>query len=213
MKIVGVGLSKTGTKTLGTCLGDYLGCRHKTYDLAAFNQFRRKEYAALMQTVARYDSFEDWPWPLLYREIDATFPESRFILTIRKSPDIWYESLCKMAVRLGSMKDFDQYIYGYDTPYGHKEEYIRFYQEHNQAIEVYFRDRPGKLLTVCWENGDGWEALATFLGIETPNAPFPHVNKSAPFVYSGETRILVRVNRAMFLAYKRVKRLAGLAER
>jgi hypothetical protein len=211
MKIVGVGLSKTGTKTLGTCLGDHFGYRHKTYDLAAFNQYRRADYAALMDTVAQYDSFEDWPWPLLYREIDAHFPESKFILTVRENPELWYESLCKMAVRLGPMKEFDQHIYGYATPYGHKEEYVRFYQEHNQAVEAYFRGRPGKLLTVCWETGDGWEPLATFLGKQVPSAPFPHVNQSAPFVYSGENRTLARVNRMMFLAYKRAKRLAGLA--
>ena len=37
---------------------------------------------------------------------------------------------------------------------------------------------PDDLLEVCWENGDGWNELATFLGCELPTSPFPHANDS-----------------------------------
>ena len=33
--------------------------------------------------VDRFDAFEDNPWPVLYKELDARFPGSKFILTRR----------------------------------------------------------------------------------------------------------------------------------
>jgi hypothetical protein len=28
---------------------------------------------------------------------------------------------------------------------------------------------------VCWENGDGWDALSRFLNKRAPSEPFPHL--------------------------------------
>ena len=53
------------------------------------------------------------------------------------------------------------------------------YEKHNEAVREYFKDRPEKLLTMCFENGDGWNKLLPFLGIEgTPVADWPHSNKA-----------------------------------
>ena len=71
-KVVGVGLNKTGTKTLRHCL-QHWGYRHQSYDLDAFQLYRNKDFLALFQWMDRYDSFEDWPWPLFYESIDARF--------------------------------------------------------------------------------------------------------------------------------------------
>ena len=48
-------------------------------------------------------------------------------------------------------------LYGYDMPHGHEPEFISVYERHNAAVKEFFRDRPHKLLTVCWESGDGWK--------------------------------------------------------
>ncbi len=222
MKIIGIGLNKTGTKTLRSYLKE-LGYRHQSYDLAMFNDYRANNLEKLFGVMENYDSFEDWPWPLMYKEIDKQFEDALFILTMRKSPERWYKSLCKMAVRMGPFNDFEKHIYGYAMPHGKKEDHINFYNKHNKEVKEYFKDRPNKLLVLCWENGDDPDKLLTFLGISNTTLTPKHVNKSAP-VYEGETLWLAHINRVVyqakwyttryfksniFLLKKEVKRLIG----
>ncbi len=116
-----------------------------------------------MRLVGEYDSFEDWPWPLIYKGIDEAFPEAKFILTTRQCPDVWFASLCRHAERHGPTI-FRKLIYGFEMPHSHKREHIHYCN-------------PSKLLEVCWENGDGWEELSNFLALPSPDIPFPHTNK------------------------------------
>jgi hypothetical protein len=181
MKIVGIGLNKTGTKTLGTCLRHW-NFRHVCFSPAAFDLWRRKEYAKLLEWVGNYDSYEDWPWPLIFRDIDRAYPGSKFILTRRSNPEVWFESLCKHAERIGITR-YRKHIYGFEMPHGHKREHIRYYEEHLQAVRDHFKDRPEALLEVCWEEGSGWSELARFLDRPEPSIAFPHENK-APLIMS-----------------------------
>lgn len=195
-KVIGVGLNKTGTKTLKRYLLLW-GFRHRTYDLDAFRLYRAGKTKELLQSMEQSDSFEDWPWPLMYREIDERFPDAKFVLTTRKTPDVWFRSLCNMAVRMGPLKDFEKHIYGYAMPQGRRDEHVRIYEAHNQAVIEHFSDRPGKLLEICWEKGDGIEEVADFLGLETPDVPPVHANKSAK-VYTGDSLLLAHANRIAF---------------
>jgi hypothetical protein len=140
----------------------------------------------------------------MYKEIDTQFPGSKFILTMRQSPEVWFASLCKMAMRRGPLTRFEQYIYGYAIPHGHKDEHIDFYNAHNQAVEDYFRERPEQLLKVCWETGDGWEELANYLGKPVPDQPFPHINKTVPLMYAGNSELGARLFRLFYLSYQKV---------
>ena len=176
MKIVGIGLNKTGTKTLGACMR-YWGFKHISCNTKAFDHWRAGDYRRLMNRIRRFDSFEDWPWPLIFREIDAEFPGSKFILTRRADADTWFNSLCEHAKRTGPT-DFRKYIYGHAMPQAHRAEHINFYENHLRTVRDYFRGRPDDLLEVCWEKGDGWAELSQFLGFEKPDLPFPHENKS-----------------------------------
>lgn len=216
MKVVGIGLNKTGTKTLGYYLKQW-GFRHKTYDLEAFHSYRAGRFDELLASMQAYDSFEDWPWPLMFREIDEHFPDARFVLTVRRSPEVWYRSLCNMAVRIGPLKDFEQSIYGYAMPQGHRDEHIRFYEAHNRAVEEHFRDRPEKLFKLCWENGDDGAQLAQFLGLKEQIPPTRHVNRSTRAVYSGDNLYLAQANRVIYQAWRhtnhRVRRFLGTGRR
>ena len=179
MKIIGIGLNKTGTTTLGVCLRQW-GFKHISCNKEAFDLWKTGDYPALLKWVEAFDSFEDWPWPLIYREIDQAFPGCKFILTRRKDEKTWFKSLCKHAERTGPT-EFRKRIYGYEMPEGHEAEHIRFYRAHNEAVRTYFEQRPGDLLEVCWEEGDGWRELAGFLGYPLPDIPFPHANKTPAF--------------------------------
>jgi len=175
MKVFGVGLNKTGTTTLGECLAHW-GFRHISCSEAAFNLWREGNIAGLIEMAANFDSFEDWPWPLVYRELDAAFPGSKFILTTRGTPDIWFRSLCNHAVKTGPT-EFRKAIYGEYMPHGHKKTHVALYEAHNQGVLDYFKGRTGDFIEVSWEKGDGWEILGNFLNLPVPNIQFPHANK------------------------------------
>jgi hypothetical protein len=176
MKTFGIGLNKTGTKTLGVCL-QHFGYKHTTYNLDDLRTFSQGNLNHLLDKIKQYDSCEDWPWALMYEFLDKQFPEAQFILTKRKTPDIWFESLCKHADRTGPT-EARRLVYGYEMPHDYRQHHIDFYNAHNQKVVDYFKDRADKLLVVCWENGDGWRELCQFLKQPQPNMPFPHINKA-----------------------------------
>lgn len=177
MKIFGIGLNKTGTKTLGECL-KFLGCNHLNYNELACSLWVEGDLNGLQEIASAYDSFEDWPWGLVYAAMDQAFPGSRFILTTRISAEAWYESLCHHARKVGPTR-IRKAAYGHYMPQGHKDEHIAFYERHNASVRAHFAGRPGALLEVCWERGDGWEQLCPFLGKEVPSRPFFCVNRRA----------------------------------
>jgi hypothetical protein len=203
MKVVGVGLNKTGTKTLARYLQGW-GMRHRSYDLQAFQRYRRGEFAALLDDMANWDSFEDWPWPLLWRDIDERYPDALFVLTVRESAEVWYRSLCQMAIRRGPLVRFEQHIYGHAMPQGHRAEHLAYYHAHNAAVAAHFRDRPGKLLTLCWSDPEAPARLAAFLGRELPDAPAVHENRGSP-VYGGDNIWLAHAWRIAFARYWQAK--------
>ncbi|OGS95976.1 MAG: hypothetical protein A3H31_03245 [Gallionellales bacterium RIFCSPLOWO2_02_FULL_57_47] len=177
MKIVGIGLNKTGTTTLGVCLKHW-GLKHISCSQDAFNLWRKEDYDGLLKLVGDFDSFEDWPWALIYKAIDERFPGAKFILTRRKDAETWFNSLCQHADRTGPT-DYRKYIYGYEMPREHKAEHIFLYEKHLETVREYFRKRPSDFIEVCWEEGDGWKELSDLLDFECPNIPFPHANKSS----------------------------------
>ncbi len=115
------------------------------------------------------------------------------MLTTRRSSDAWYRSLCNMAVRMGPMRRFEKHIYGYSMPHGHRDEHIAFYEAHNHAVREHFRDRPEKLLEICWETSNDPRPLADFLGKPCPEIAV-HENRS-PRVYNGDNLWLAHAYR------------------
>ncbi|MEO1132059.1 MAG: sulfotransferase [Cyanobacteria bacterium J06639_1] len=174
MKIVGIGLNKTGTSTLGVCFKHW-GLEHVSVHHDAFKAWQAERFDDVVNIARQYDSFEDWPWPLVYQQLDRAYPGSKFVLTKRKDPQTWYKSLCKHAQRTGPT-ELREVIYGFAMPQQHQAEHIEFYNAHLQSVRDYFRDRPQDLLEICWEEGDGWPELADFLGLEDPGIPLPHAN-------------------------------------
>ena len=203
MKVIGVGLNKTGTKTLAHYLKGW-GMRHRSYDLEAFRRYRRGEIDGLLDEMADWDSFEDWPWPLFWREIDARYPDARFVLTVRENADVWYRSLCRMAVRMGPLVDFERHIYGHAMPQDHRAAHLAFYAAHNAAVAAHFADRPGKLLTICWKDPEAPAKLAAFLDRELPVAPPVHENRGSP-VYGGDNLWLALACRLAYARYWQAK--------
>jgi hypothetical protein len=182
-KVFGVGLPKTGTKTLGCCFKQ-LGFKHRSYDMDMAVQVKRGELEKVLAQAEKYETFEDWPWFLIYRELDQRFPNSKFVLTLRKDTESYGASLMKHHARQGiGRKDFAKPhwwddVFGFAPDQWNYEKSIERYERHNRQVLEYFQDRTNDLLVVCWENGDGWDKLSEFLNKPCPDEPFPHLNIS-----------------------------------
>lgn len=177
VKVFGIGLNKTGTTTLGAC-GRILGYRTKSWDRdLLLDVVDKRDLSSAIGVIKENDFFEDWPWPLIYQEIDKEFPKSKFILTTRADEFKWLQSLKNHSLRTNPFRHVRKLVYGHNYPHRHEDEHIEFYLRHNESVREYFKHRPNDLLEVCWENNDGWNELCGFLGKSIPETAFPHSNR------------------------------------
>ena len=176
-KIFGIGWAKTGTTTLGVCLRRF-GYNHQSQDGDGMLLYRDGRHGEIVSRARNHDSFEDWPWLLLYKELDRAYPGSRFILTTRATGK-WLESYRGMLRREGPASDekntVRQALYGLPFPEVSDEALCARYERHNADVLFYFRGR-SNLLVVDWSVDNGWKELCSFLGKDLPNEPFPHAN-------------------------------------
>ena len=109
-KVFCVGFQKTGTTSLYAAL-TRLGWRTAAVvgrGLSA-EELRAQAKDLCIETARRFDAAEDMPWPLFYRELDAAFPDSKFILTLRES-ESWYRSVLD---HFGATPDeMHKFVYG-----------------------------------------------------------------------------------------------------
>lgn len=180
-KVFCIGFQKTGTSSIGAALR-ILG--YRVHNGFRFNQPGKvkveppvslaKLADIALPLVPKFSGFQDNPWCLLFRELDAAFPGSRFILT-RRAPDKWADSLYRHFRETDSA--MFRFIYGCDTaaarPRGH---YLERYEAHNQAVLSYFKNRPSDLLILDLETAN-WDPLCAFLGHRKPLLrAYPHRN-------------------------------------
>ena len=177
-KIFCIGLNKTGTTSFGDAMR-FFGYKRTGWNKQSpilMNALMKGEIHKLINVAYRHDVVEDIPWPLIYKELDETFPNAKFVLTVRKSTDKWLSSISKHII---SDYEGHKYIYGHYHPRENEQAFKDVYEAHNREVAAHFAKRPGKLLTMCFENGDGWNKLLPFLGIEgNPKADWPHSNKA-----------------------------------
>lgn len=174
-KLFGIGFHKTGTSSLAAA------CTRLGYRVTGPNWVKRPTIAQDVHDLAfdlleQFDAFQDNPWPLLYRELDAWCPGSRFILTVRDT-DHWMRSVLRHFGETDT--PMRRWIYGFGSPVGHEHVYRDRYEAHNAEVIEYFRNRPTDFLIMDITRGDAWQALCRFLGRrDVPEEPFPHVNRA-----------------------------------
>ena len=179
MKVFGIGWAKTGTTTLGRCL-EILGFNHQSQNLDLVMDLERGDLSRILELAKEKQSFEDWPWIILYKQLDEYFPHSRFILTQRDA-NRWIRSYNSMLRGQGAASDtlnrVRRILYGLPFPNVSDSDLIQRYEKHNADVLAFFRQRPEDLLVVNWEQGHGWKELCSFLNLAVPAEPFPHANR------------------------------------
>jgi Sulfotransferase domain len=184
-KVFGIGLSKTGTSSLDLALNElgirsiHFPCDRTTYDELAAGNYQ-------LSLLKQYQALTDIPVAPFYAQLDAAYPNSKFILTVR-DVESWLDSVRKhwefmwrWAENDRSFCEFIMFITA--CVYGvHRFQRDRFnyvYHRHLHEVRDYFRTRSNQLLILDICAGDGWEKLCPFLSVPIPNRPFPYANRS-----------------------------------
>lgn len=189
MKVLGVGLSRTGTTSLHRALR-LLGFKSLHYDTVRLNDVldgsNREPNFRCYDDV---DAVSDIPAALFYRELLTAYPSAKAILTVR-DPDSWWRSVqlyftqtfpVPPAIDLRPPWNLTSFraavrdlAYGSSTP---KEFlYRKRFVEHNARVQA---EIPGqRLLVIDIVGGEGWERLCPFLDVPVPKLPFPHINRT-----------------------------------
>jgi hypothetical protein len=182
-KVFGIGFQKTGTSSLDqafrilgyrTDKGVFINTPGRKSSLRIDPPLTAAKVLERVLPIARErEAFSDNPWPLLFRELDALFPGSRFILTLR-DPQSWIASLVRHFG--GRESDMLEWIYGVRAVRGHESGCLTVYEAHNAAVRAHFASRPGALLEIDVEKQPRWNELCAFLGKPIPSGPFPRAN-------------------------------------
>ena len=201
-KIFVIGRNKTGTTSTGSALASFgfrIGNQVEA-ELLSEDWFKR-DFHRIVKYCKNADAFQDVPFSrdYTYQILDYAFPGSKFILTVRNSPEEWYESLTRYHTKIvgknrlpteGDLKKFSyrstgwlwrqqQIVYGIDeTSLYDREIYINHYISHKHKILDYFRNRPEDLLVLNLSKPGAMKSLCKFLNITFTNQVMPHLNKS-----------------------------------
>lgn len=178
-KVFGIGAAKTGTTSLGRCF-ELLGYDHQGQELGLVKDIAKGDLSRIIALAETKQSFEDWPWIILYKELDQAFPGSKFVLTIRDA-EKWLGSYKNMLLNLGNasreLNEIRRIIYRLPFPHVSDTQLLNWFEEHNTLVMHYFRERPQDLLVLDWEIAHSWDELCTFLERPVPDVPLPHENK------------------------------------
>lgn len=197
MKVIGLGVGRTGTYSLKLAL-ERLGlgpCHHM--EEVIFNPplhiplwtaalRGRADWAAIYRG---YASAVDWPTAGFCRELYAAYPSAKFVLTHR-SVESWVESFSATIYKLTTgevpvpphMTPFLAMAGGVIArtgfPIGLDAAGLeRAFNTHIDAVKATI---PADRLLV-YQVKEGWGPLCAFLGVEEPAEPFPRTNNRTEF--------------------------------
>lgn len=175
-----------------------LGFDHRSQGLDYVEALAAAKYEDIFSETDRYDSFDDWPWLLMYEQFEQRYPEAKFILTVREETS-WLRSYKTMLADQGraseQMNLIRSRLYGLDFPNVSDTDLVRRYRKHNRDVTAYFAQKPGKLLVADWSAGHGYPELCEFIGLPPLEEPFPHVNKAIDRKIGKRGRMLRKLRR------------------
>lgn len=203
-KIFCIGTNKTGTTSLKHAMEElgFISGEQRTAE-NLIDDWAARDFRKLIKYCKSAEFFQDVPFSLdfTYIVLDHAFENSKFILTLRDSPEQWYHSLVHFHSkkwgkngRLPTKEDLQNAFYIYkgrpwhvnrlisNTPENdlyNKQMLIQKYINHNEAIKDYFSHRPEDLLILNVADEAAYSDLCQFLGVEKRRDSFPWKNRTS----------------------------------
>jgi len=156
-KIFCIGLGKTGTKTLADILIKS-GKKHSTGPVKkGLFWYRSDQLKKLKKITDSFDSFDDYPYPLIYQHLHREYPGASFILTTRRSPSEWADSVIDHHMRFGP-SDAQLMTFGFYPLARDRNWLCEFYEKHNQEVIDYFGEKDNFFI-IDWKDPETIEAF------------------------------------------------------
>lgn len=191
-KVFVIGLSKTGTTSLGDALSRLSLRRVGWEDVRSrflFRSYLNHDLAPLVSVTQSYDAFEDLPWALVYQDMAELYPDARFILTLRNDEQAWLRSITEHTAR--RKWDGHTVVYGSVEAKDHEEAYLESYRSHTSSVRDFFAGAGnGRLLEWVVDGKDGIEdeqSWGHLLGFLDMNYSQEEIKKLGEFPWSNRT--------------------------
>ena len=202
-KVFCIGLSKTGSTSLEQALKDLgyrLGDQHQGELLLP--AYAARNFRPIVEFGLTADAFQDAPFsfPFTYLALDQSFPNAKFILSVRDDSDQWYRSLVRFhsklfgGGRIPTKDDLVRSTYSYpgfvwdsvklllnpsEEDIYHKPTLVSYYDRHNADVRDYFRSK-SNFLEINLADKGAYERFCDFLGKQPIAEDFPWLNSSLP---------------------------------
>ena len=167
-KVYGLGLSRTGTTTLNNVLVEM-----------GYNVVHYPNPQDLYND--NIDGATDISVIPFYKQLDTTYPGSKFILTLRDKQQ-WLDSIVPYLERKkkwsqsGWQVQIREMIYGSAFP--NREQASNAWDRYHEDVRKHFYLRPHDLLEInLTDNSSNPKQLAQFLNCRTTLTEWPHYNK------------------------------------
>lgn len=203
-KIFCVGLNKTGTTSLGSFFEHcgYKVARQREGE-ALLPQYLKRDFNSIINYCKDSEAnvFQDIPFslPYTFSHLDCAFPNAKFILTLRNSDIIWYQSILKFHSEIFNNRNIPTFVSLAKSKYIYKGwawdlmhdvfisdkndmynemEFLAVYNAHKTSVDRYFSHKPNKLLSINLSNEADFSKLVKFLDISTDLKTFPKITSS-----------------------------------
>ncbi|MEK6334559.1 MAG: sulfotransferase [Acidobacteriota bacterium] len=202
-KVFCIGFPKTGTTSLGQALED-LGFRlgDQRQGELLLQAYVARNFKAIVEFCLTADAFQDAPFcfPFTYIALEQSFPNAKFVLSVRDNADQWYRSLVRFHGNLFSggrvpVKDdlvkasycYPGYVWEamrlvWNTPEDdiyYKPTMVSYYDRHNSDVRDYFRFK-SNILEVNLSDKRAYQRFCDFLAKKPVAKNFPWLNASSP---------------------------------
>ncbi|HEX5225945.1 MAG TPA: sulfotransferase [Solirubrobacteraceae bacterium] len=209
MRVIGVGLPRTGTLTqkLAFEMLGFAPCYHWVNLIADLDQVELWERALDGEDIwddvfAGFDATVDWPGGYFYRELSRRYPDAKVVLSVRDAAG-WEKSFSETIVEMchGSslmpllsnaraevdprwkryLALVDRMFWSGTAPFtgGTSAEAL---MEQAEAFNRNVRDAVPAERLLEWSVSEGWGPLCEFLGVDVPTEPLPHENDRETFI-------------------------------
>lgn len=200
-KVFCIGMSKTGTTSMGTLFEDlqYRVCRGNwNNNVTNFlcSCYHYGDVDEIINITKYFDAFEDAPWggTEIYKELVEIYPKAYFILTYRDT-DKWYKSYINMYLQfdgnlnttMETMRSFGSYgnflffrnIFVIDNLANNENKIKDYYNNYNEEVRAFFKEGNYNFLDIdITKDNISLNKISNFLNKKIVNtSTLPHSNK------------------------------------